>query len=106
MPILEDIPRWSKLLFAITIYYNSQFAIGRAYNNIYNGKSGHIHCSYNTIRQLLSSGIIAIDYVRSKNNISDPLTKGLHREIVDLASKGMSLKSLKEKCIVNKMQPS
>ncbi|GJY21640.1 hypothetical protein Tco_0394206, partial [Tanacetum coccineum] len=31
---------------------------------------------------LLRNGIISIDYVKSKENIADPLTKGLCREIV------------------------
>ena len=48
-----------------------------AQSNVYNGKSRHIRHRHNTIRQLLSSDIVAIDYVRSKNNIADPLTKGL-----------------------------
>jgi hypothetical protein len=41
---------------------------------------------------LLSNGIISIDYVRSKDNIADPLTKGLTREQVESSSKGMGLK--------------
>ena len=67
---------------------------------MYNGKSRHIRHRHNTIRQLLSSAVVTIDYVRSKDNIADPLTKWLPRELVDLVSKGMSLKPMKEKCIV------
>ena len=84
----------------ITIHCDSQSAIGRTHSNMYNGKSRHIRRRHNTIRQLLSSGVVAIDYVRSKDNIADPLTKGLPRELVDLASKGMGLKPMKEKGIV------
>ena len=43
------------------------------------------------MRQLLSSGIITIDYVKSKDNVSDPLTKGLNREGVETSSTGMGL---------------
>ena len=50
---------------------------------MYNGKSRHIRWRHNTIKQLLSSGIITIDFVRSKDNIADPLTKGLTRELVE-----------------------
>ena len=56
---------------------------------MYNGKSRHIRRRHNTIRQLLSSGIITIDYVKSRDNVSDPLTKGLVREAVEISSKGM-----------------
>ncbi|PHU14714.1 hypothetical protein BC332_15919 [Capsicum chinense] len=59
---------------------------------MYNGKSRHIRQRHNTIRELLSSGIITIDYVKSKDNVSDPLTKGLSREGVEKTSKGMGLR--------------
>lgn len=42
---------------------------------MYNGKSRHIGHRQDTVRKLLSSGIIKIDYVKSKDNVSDPLTK-------------------------------
>ncbi|PHT31215.1 hypothetical protein CQW23_27552 [Capsicum baccatum] len=42
--------------------------------------------------ELLSSGIIIIDYVKSKDNMSDPLTKGLSREGVERTSKEMGLR--------------
>ena len=50
---------------------------------------------HNIIKQLLSNGVIAIDYVKSKDNIADPLTKGLNRELVDKSLSGMGLKSIK-----------
>ncbi|GJZ46808.1 hypothetical protein Tco_0600640 [Tanacetum coccineum] len=68
---VEDIPRWPK-------------------------PSRHIRCRHNSIQQLLSIGVISIDYVKSKDNITDPLTKGLSRELVSKSSKGMGLKPLKE----------
>ncbi|GJS98760.1 zinc finger, CCHC-type containing protein [Tanacetum coccineum] len=56
----------------------------------------HIRRRHNSIRQLLSTGVISIDYVASKDNIADPFTKGLSRELVSKSSKGMGLKPLKE----------
>ena len=52
----------------------------------------HIRRRHNTVRQLISSGIITIDYVKSSDNVSDPLTKGLVREAVERSSKGMGLR--------------
>ena len=66
----------------ICIHCDSQSAIGRVQSNIYNGKSRHIRRRHNTIRQLIFTGVISIDYVRSKDNTADPLTKGLNRELV------------------------
>ena len=93
---LEDIPRWLKPVPPICIHCDSQSAIGRAQNSMYNGKSRHIRCRHNTIKQQLSIGVISIDYVKSKDNIADPLTKGLNRELVEKSSKGMGLKPVKE----------
>ena len=61
---------------------------------MYNGKSRHMRRRHNTIRQLLSNGVITIDYVKSNDNIADPLTKGLPREKVQTLSMGMGLKAV------------
>ncbi|GJX31903.1 zinc finger, CCHC-type containing protein [Tanacetum coccineum] len=53
-----------------------------AHSTMYNGKSKHIRRQHNSIRQLLLIGVISIDYVKSKDNITNPLTKGLSRELV------------------------
>ena len=55
---------------------------------MYNGKSKnirrrHIRRKHNTIRQLLSIGFISLDFVKSKDNIMDPLSKGLNKELVE-----------------------
>ena len=63
---------------------------------MYNGKYRHIHRVYSTIIQLLSIGVISLDYVRYKDNIVDPLTKLLNRELVENSSRGMRLKLIKE----------
>ena len=79
----------------ICIHCDSQSAIGRAHNVMYNGKSRHIRRRHNTIRQLLSTGVITIDYVGSKDNIADPLTKALSRELVAKMAMRMGLKPMK-----------
>ena len=93
---LEVIPRWPKLVPPICIHCDSQYAIGRAQNSMYNGKSRHIRRRHNTIKRLLSIGVIFLDYVKSKDNITDPLSKGLSRELVEKSLKRMRLKPIKE----------
>ena len=78
----------------VCIHCDSQAAIGRARNVMYKGKSRHIPRRHDTVRQLLSSGIITIDYVKSKDNIANPLAKGLTREMVAKTSWGMGLTPL------------
>mgnify|MGYP003702928687 CR=1 FL=1 len=75
---IEDIPRWSKPVLAICIHCDSQSAIGRAQSNMYNEKSRHIRHRHNSIRKLLSNRVVSIDYVKSKDNIADLLTKWLN----------------------------
>ena len=93
---LEDIPRWPKPVPPICIHCDSQSAIGIAQNSMYNGKSRHIRCRHNTIKQQLSTEVISVDFVKSKDNIVDLLTKGLNRELIEKSSKGMGLKPVKE----------
>ena len=62
---------------------------------MYNGKSRHICHKHNTIRQLLSVGVIFVDYLKSKDNIVDSLTKGLNKESVEKSLRGMGLKPIK-----------
>ena len=80
----------------ICIHCDSQYVIGKAQNSMYNGKSKHIRRRHDTITQLLSTRVISLDYVRSKDNIVDPLTKTLNRELVEKSSRGMGLKPIKE----------
>ena len=61
---------------------------------MYNGKSRHIRRRHNIVRQLLSNGIISIDYIKSKDNLADLLTKGLMREQVTCTLRGMELKPM------------
>ncbi|KAJ9556568.1 LOW QUALITY PROTEIN: hypothetical protein OSB04_011182 [Centaurea solstitialis] len=61
---VEDVPKWPKPVTVICIHCDSQSKIGRAQSTI-----------RNMIRQLISIGVISIDYVKSKDNIVDPLTK-------------------------------
>ena len=73
---------------------------------MYNGKSRHIHRRHNTIRQLLLIGVISLDFVKSKGNIVDSLTKELNRELVEKSSKGIGLKLVKEQVDTMDTQPS
>ena len=93
---LEDISRWPKPVPTICIHCDSQSSINRVQNSMYNGKSRYIHRRHNTIKQLFSTRVISLDYVRSKDNIADSLTKGLNRDLVEKSSRGMRIKPIKE----------
>ena len=61
------------------------------------GKSRHKRRRHNIVRQLFSNGVISIDYIKSKDNLANPLTKGLPRDQVNYLSSGMKLKSITKK---------
>ncbi|PHT63004.1 hypothetical protein T459_33145 [Capsicum annuum] len=89
---LEDILYWPKPVAPVCIHCDSQATISRVGSMMYNSKSRHIRRRYNGVRELLYSGIIIIDYVNLKDNVSDSLTKRLSREGVEKTSKGMGLR--------------
>jgi hypothetical protein len=65
----------------IFVHCDSYLAIGRAQSSMYNGKSRHIRRRHNNVKHLFSNGIIFINYINSKKNNVNPLTKGLTREL-------------------------
>ena len=73
--LLYEIPLWEKPIPPILIHCDSTAAIGRVKNRYYNGKSRPIRRKHNTVQSYLSSGIIAVDYIKSNENLADPFTK-------------------------------
>ncbi|XP_073062026.1 uncharacterized protein [Primulina eburnea] len=74
--LLFEIPMWPKPMAPISIHCDSASTLAKAYNEVYNGKSRHIGLRHSIVRSLITSGIITIDFVPSKGNLADPLTKG------------------------------
>ena len=89
-----DIELWPQPILAISMYCDSEASLGRAYYKMYNGKSRHIGLRPNYIRQLIESGTISIVYVRSNNNLANPFTKVVSRDMLGVTSIGMGLKPL------------
>ena len=89
---LLEINLWPKPMPPVSLHCDSEATLSRAYSQIYNGKSRHIGLRHSYVRQLISDGVITIDFVKSSQNLADPLTKGLARDLVLKTSKGMGLK--------------
>ena len=85
---------WLKLVTTTCVHCDCNIASSVANNVVYNGKSRHIKRRHNTIKQFLSSSVISIDYVKSKENIVDPLTKGLPRDQVQYTTRRIGLKPI------------
>ncbi|GKC38403.1 zinc finger, CCHC-type containing protein [Tanacetum coccineum] len=91
--ILLEIPLWSKPIAPISIRCDSVATLAKAYSQMYNGKSRHLGVRYSMIRELITNGVISIEFVRSQHNLADHLTNGLARDLVIKSAEGMRLKS-------------
>ncbi|GJT55310.1 zinc finger, CCHC-type containing protein [Tanacetum coccineum] len=67
--------------------------LAKAYSQMYNGKSRHLSVRHSMIRELITNGMVSIEFVRSQQNLADHLTNGLDRDLVIKSAKGMRLKS-------------
>ena len=92
--LLNEIPVWEKPIPLVLIHCDSTAAIGRVQSRYYNGKSRPIRRKHSTVRTYLSDGVINVTYVKSSENLADPLTKALARERVWNTSRGMGLKPI------------
>lgn len=92
--LVYEIPLWPKPVSPISIHCDSQATLAKAYSQVYNGKSRHLGVRHSAIRELITHGVITIEFVRSQQNLADHLTKGLARDLVTKSAKGMGLKSI------------
>ena len=83
-------------VLSVFIHCDCQAAIARARNKAYSEKNRHIRLRHNIVKQLLKDGIISLDFVRSKMNLSDRLTKPLARKLVANTSRGIGLMPITE----------
>nr|GEV75589.1 zinc finger, CCHC-type [Tanacetum cinerariifolium] len=67
--------------------------LAKAYSQMYNGKSRHLGVRHSMIRELITNGMVSIEFVRSQQNLDDHLTKGLARDLFIKSAEGMGLKS-------------
>ncbi|GJX48593.1 hypothetical protein Tco_0273783 [Tanacetum coccineum] len=75
--MIYEIPLWPKPISPISIHCDSAATLAKAYCQIYNGKSRHLGVRHSMVRELITNGVISMDFVRSKQNMADHLTKGL-----------------------------
>ncbi|GJR92959.1 zinc finger, CCHC-type containing protein [Tanacetum coccineum] len=90
--LIYEIPLWPKPISPISIHCDSAATLAKAYSQIYNGKSRHLGVRHNMVRELITNGVISVDFVRSQQNLADHLTKGLARDLVHKSAIGMGLK--------------
>ncbi|GJW10189.1 zinc finger, CCHC-type containing protein [Tanacetum coccineum] len=67
--------------------------LAKAYNQMYNRKSRHLGVRHSMIHELITNGVVSIEFVRSQQNLADHLSNGLARDLVIKSVEGMELKS-------------
>nr|GEU94285.1 zinc finger, CCHC-type [Tanacetum cinerariifolium] len=91
--LLLEKPLWVKPMAPISINCDSVATLGKAYSQMYNGKSRHLGVRHSMIRELITNGVVSIEFVRSQQNLADHLMKGLARDLVIKSAERMELKS-------------
>ncbi|GJR06331.1 zinc finger, CCHC-type containing protein [Tanacetum coccineum] len=91
--LLLEIPLWSKPIVPICIRCDSAATLAKSYSQLYNGKSRHLGVRHSMIHELITNGVLTIEFVRSQQNLADHLTTRLARDLVIKSAEGMGLKS-------------
>nr|GEY55249.1 zinc finger, CCHC-type [Tanacetum cinerariifolium] len=68
--------------------------LAKAYSQMYNEKSRHLGVRHSMIRELITNGVVSIEFVRSQQNSADHLTKRLTRDLVIKSVEGIGLKHM------------
>jgi hypothetical protein len=91
--LLTNLPMVEKPITAIPMNCDNQTVIVKVNSSKDNMKSSrHVKRRLKSVRKLKNSGVIALDYVQTAKNLADPFTKGLSRNMIDLASREMVLR--------------
>ncbi|GKD04831.1 hypothetical protein Tco_1179805, partial [Tanacetum coccineum] len=80
--LLLEIPLWVKPMTPISIRCDNAATLAKAYSQMYNGKSRHLGVRHSMIHELITNGVVSIEFVRSQQNLVDHLMKGLARDLV------------------------
>jgi hypothetical protein len=93
--LLMDLPVVEKPIPAILMNCDNQTAIAKVNSNKDNAKSSrHVKRRIKSVRKLKNSGVISVTYIQTDKNLADPFTKGLSRNVIDIASREMGLRPI------------
>ena len=91
--LLLDLPVVEKPIPAISMNCDNQTVITKVNSSKDNIKSTrHVKRRLKSVRKLRNSGVIALNYFHTSNNLADQFTKGLSRNVIESASREMGLR--------------
>ncbi|WVZ55766.1 hypothetical protein U9M48_006388 [Paspalum notatum var. saurae] len=74
---------------------DNQTAIAKVNSDKENAKSSrHVRRRVKSVRKMRHSGVISVTYIQTEKNLADPFTKGLSRNVIDIASREMGLRPI------------
>ncbi|WVZ58555.1 hypothetical protein U9M48_008818 [Paspalum notatum var. saurae] len=93
--LLMDLPVVEKPIPAILMNCDNQTAIAKVNSDKENAKSSrHVRRRVKSVRKMRHSGVISVTYIQTEKNLADPFTKGLSRNVIDIASREMGLRPI------------
>jgi hypothetical protein len=93
--LLSDLLVVEKPIPAILMNCDNQAVITKVNSAKNNAKSTrHIKRHLKSVRKLRNSRVIAMAYVQTDKNLADPFTKGLSRNVIEIASKEMGMRPM------------
>jgi hypothetical protein len=88
-----DLPVIKKSIPAIFMNCDNQIMIIKVNSSNDNMKSmRHVKRRLKFVRKLRNSGVIALDYIHTFNNLTDQFTKSLSRNVIESALKEMGMR--------------
>ena len=82
---------WSKPIPPLNIYCDNQDAIFWASSDCYDGNSRQVRLKHNHVRRLVEEGVISLQYLKSRFNFADPLSKELGKDLMVETCNGMGI---------------
>jgi hypothetical protein len=93
--LLSDLPVVEKPITAILVNCDDQTVITKVNSAKDNAKSTrHVKRRLKSVRKLRNSGVITVAYVQTDKNLADPFTKGLSRNVIEIASREMGIRPM------------
>ena len=90
-----DLPLIEKPVPSILMHCDNQSMLAQVMNAKDNSKCNkHIKHRLKSVRKMKNSGVIAVSYVKSENNLADPFTKGLSQNVISVMSKDMGMRPI------------
>lgn len=67
--------------YASTLYEDNKSAMEVIQNPIHHQRSKHIHMKYQYVMDVVKSGTVVLDYIKSENNVADVFTKPVGKNV-------------------------